>query len=429
MKVLILAGGKGTRMSSLTKNNIPKPMILLNGIPILERIILSFKKNGIKDFILSVNYLHKKIMEYFKDGKKWGVNIEFIIENYPLGSGGSLYYLKDKMQDDFIVCSGDLVLDVDINKIIDFHRKNKALITIVTHPNSHPYDSDLITVDKNNRVLHIKNKFEKRNYYYNNLVSAGLYIVNNKTLKYFNTEKPLNLEHDFINSFIKSHKVFSYKSYEYIKDVGTPERLKMAEKDLQNGIVEKKNAQNKQKAIFIDRDGVINKYKGFINKVSQIELLEKVDEAIRIINSSGYLAIIVSNQPVIARGECSYKEVNEMFKKIETLLGESGAYIDGYYFCPHHPHSGYKGEIKKLKINCNCRKPNIGMLLTAVKDYNLDLSKCIIIGDTNTDVITGKNANIETFRVLCGMTENTIEKPDFVCKNLYDAVNIITSRR
>ena len=429
MKVLILAGGKGTRMSSLTKNNIPKPMILLNGIPILERIILSFKKNGIKNFILSVNYLHKKIMEYFKDGKKWGVNIEFIIENYPLGSGGSLYYLKDKMQDDFIVCSGDLVLDVDINKIIDFHRKNKALITIVTHPNSHPYDSDLITVDKNNRVLHIKNKFEKRNYYYNNLVSAGLYIVNNKTLKYFKTEKPLNLEHDFINSFIKSHKVFSYKSYEYIKDVGTPERLKMAEKDLQNGIVEKKNAQNKQKAIFIDRDGVINKYKGFINKVSQIELLEKVDEAIRIINSSGYLAIIVSNQPVIARGECSYKEVNEMFKKIETLLGESGAYIDGYYFCPHHPHSGYKGEIKKLKINCNCRKPNIGMLLTAVKDYNLDLSKCIIIGDTNTDVITGKNANIETFRVLCGMTENTIEKPDFVCKNLYEAVNIITSRR
>lgn len=427
MKVYILAGGKGSRLSSLTQNNFPKPMILLNDKPLLEHTINFFKNCGINEFIISVGYLHEKIIDYFKDGKGFGVNIEYIIEEEPIGSGGALFFLKNKIDGDFIVCSGDLLFDIDLTKMIKFHNEKEALITMLTHPNNHPFDSDLLFTDNQSRVISINSKNAQRDFYYNNLVNAGIYIVNSKTLKYFETKKMVHLESDFIRHFINTTKnVFSYKTSEYVKDVGTVERFLQGNEDFNNNIVHKKSYKQKQKAIFLDRDGVINEYRGFITNHKDIELIERVPEAIKLINKSEYLAIIVSNQPVIARGDASFDDVDEIFKKIETLLGRQGAFIDGIYYCPHHPDSGYAGEIKSLKIECDCRKPKIGMLLNAVDDFNLDLEKCIIIGDSNRDILTGKNANIKTIRVLSGEQENIKEISDYTFDNLFDAVNHIT---
>ena len=234
------------------------------------------------------------------------------------------------------------------------------------------------------------------------------------------------MEHDFIQSLINDGKrVFSYKSPEYIKDVGTTERFELAEKEIASGLVNKKCLKNKQKAIFIDRDGVINKYKGFIKSASEIELCDKVIDAIKLINKSEYLAIIVSNQPVIARGDSSFEEVEEMFAKIETLLGKEGAYFDGIYYCPHHPHSGYEGEVKHLKIVCDCRKPNIGMIKQAEKDFNINIEESYIIGDTNGDVQTGINAGMPQIKVKSDIVEEEKVAPTMRADSLYDAVNKI----
>lgn len=424
MKAYILAGGKGTRLSTLTKDEIPKPMMKIAGKPILEHTIEKLKNNGILDIIISVGYLHEKIIEYFSDGRKFGVNIRYIIEKEPLGSGGALYYAKEFLDDDFVVCSGDTIFDIDISRMYDFHKKHKSLITLFTHPNSHPFDSDIIITNEKNLVTDINKKNSERNFYYKNNVNAGFFIISSSTLEYFKEPKALSLEHDFINSFIVSGKVFAYKSPEYIRDVGTPERFFQTEKDLQKGLVTQKNLKNTQKAVFLDRDGTINKYKGFITSPNDIELTDTCAEGIKKLNSSEYLSIVISNQPVIARGEATFETVNTCFDKIETLLGASGAFLDGIYYCPHHPHSGFAGEVKSLKIDCDCRKPRLGLINRAIKDFNLDLNKCYIIGDSNVDIMTAKNAGIKCIRVKSDLEEESLDcfaKVD----TLLDAVNII----
>ena len=423
VKALILAGGKGTRLKEITKNLIPKPMAKIAGKPILERAIEQLKTQGIKDIFISVGFLNEKIRDYFGNGEKFVVNIKYIVENEPLGSGGALFFIKNEVNCNLIVCPGDVIFDVDFKRLLDFHEKKGALITLFTHPNLHPYDSDLIITDGNMTITAINKKNSVRDFYYKNLVNAGIFVLSPQTLGFFKELKVVNMEHDFVSHFLESGKVFAYKSSEYVKDVGTAERFTAAEKDLKNGVVAAKNLKNKQKAIFLDRDGTINKYKGFITNIDEIELLPKVSDAIKKINASGYLAVIVSNQPVVARGECTFKQVNQAFDKIETLLGNDGAYIDGVYYCPHHPHSGFSGEVKELKIDCDCRKPKIGMLKAAEKDFNLDLKKCVMIGDGKTDVLTGKNAGIPTVLVKTGIKEETDVSPDYIANDLLQAVD------
>ena len=175
-----------------------------------------------------------------------------------------------------------------------------------------------------------------------------------------------------------------------------------------------------QKAVFLDRDGTINKYVGFLRDIDDFELLPGVAEAVKLINASGYLAIVVTNQPVIARGEVTVPQLQEIHNKMETLLGAEGAYLDAIYYCPHHPHKGYEGEVPELKIDCDCRKPKPGMLLKAAEDFNIDLSQSWMIGDGENDIKAGKAAGCRT--ALIG-TENY--EQDLIAKSLLYAVEQI----
>ncbi len=213
-----------------------------------------------------------------------------------------------------------------------------------------------------------------------------------------------------------------------MKDAGTPERFMKACEEQAKGVWNAKCLKNKQKAIFLDRDGTINVLKGFLTKAEDFELLPTVAEAIKKINSSEYLAIVVTNQPVIARGECTYEELEKIHNKLETLLGRKGAFINDLFFCPHHPHKGYKGEVPELKIDCNCRKPKTGMIVKAADKYNIDLSKSWFVGDTTGDIQTGINAGLKTVLVKTGEAGKDGKYPvkaDFEADNLADAVDII----
>ena len=429
MKAFIMAGGKGTRLVTLTKDLIPKPLVKVVGKPILERTIETLKQNGVDEVYISVNHLAGRIIDYFKDGADFGVKIHYIVENEPLGSGGALYYLKGKVEEDFIVCSGDTIFDIDIAKMVEFHKAKHSKITMLVHPNSHPFDSDLVECSADSRVKRLSFKNSQRDYFYKNLVNAGFFIVEPSCLSFFTTRREVNMEHDFINHFIeRGDSVFAYKSPEYIKDVGTVKRFVDTEQDILNKVPERKNLKNKQRAIFLDRDGTINKYKGYITNADDFELADKVEEAIRKINQSDFLAIVVTNQPVVARGDCTQEELENIFKKMETLLGSSGAYVDGIYYCPHHPNAGFVGEVPELKIDCDCRKPKIGLLTKAQADFNLDLEKCYIVGDSHIDVQTGKNAKIPQVKVKSDLIENKAIEPTFYAENLLDAVDIILEK-
>ncbi len=429
MKAVIMAGGKGTRLSSLTNNEIPKPMVKVLDKPILEHQIETLKEYGIKDFILSVGHLSEKIIEYFGDGKRFGVTIEYIVENEPLGSGGALFFLKNKMTEDFLLLSGDMIFNIDIPRMLNFHKEKDAVVTLLAHPNTHPFDSDLVEYDEDFKVVNLNFKNSNRTVY-KNTVNAGFFIINPIALNYFGESAvKLNLEHDFINSLIKEKKgVYAYISTEYIKDVGTVDRIEKATKDLLCGVVKNKNLKNKQKCVFLDRDGTINEYKGFIRNEDEISLLDGSAEAIKLLNESDYLAVVITNQPVVARGEVSYEKLDKIHAMIETLLGKSGAYIDGLFYCPHHPHKGFDGEIKELKIDCDCRKPKTGLIERAVKKYNIDLSKSYFIGDTFTDVLTGINAGVKTIKLPTAVVEKTAATPNYYCENLLEAVKIILNK-
>lgn len=402
MKVVIMAGGRGTRISELFPD-IPKPMIPVCGIPVLEREISSLKEQGFTDIILTVGYKAESIMQHFGDGRKYGVQIEYFVEKEPLGNAGALFRIKDKLTEDFLLLNADAMFNVDFNRFVKFHKAHNGLVTLFTHPNNHPYDSGLIVANKEKKVEQWLTKEDKRPKYYQNRVNAGLHVINPEALDLKVTTDKVDLDRQVLKPLCSSGKKYCYDSPEYVKDMGTPERYETVCKDFENGTVEARNLKNKQKAIFLDRDGTINKYVGFLRNIEQFELLSGVSEAIRKINQSGYLAVVVTNQPVIARGEVTYTELQEIHNKMETILGKDGAYLDGIYFCPHHPDKGFKGEVKELKINCNCRKPNPGLLLQAASDFNINLEQSWMIGDGKNDIQAGKNAGCKT--VLIGDDE------------------------
>ena len=416
MKVVLMAGGRGTRISELFPD-VPKPLIPIQNMPVLEREIISLREQGFTEIILTVGYMADKIKDYFGDGTRLGVKINYFVEDKPLGNAGALFKLRDKLgNEDFLLLNADAIFEVDFNRMINFHREKKALVTLFTHPNSHPYDSGLIIADNNLSVEHWLTKEDARPQWYKNRVNAGLHVINPKVLDMVGIDTDVigkeidgklvkvDLDRQILKPLCGRGVMYCYDSPEYVKDMGTPERYSMVEKDFKKGIVKFKNLSNKQRAVFLDRDGTVNVYKGFLTNIDEFELIDGVAEAIKKINSSGYLCILVTNQPVIARGEVTYEELEQIHNKLETLLGLQGAYIDGIYYCPHHPHKGYEGEVPELKIDCDCRKPKPGMLYKAAKDFNIDLSKSYMVGDSENDIKAGTLAGCKT--VLVGMTQH-----------------------
>jgi D-glycero-D-manno-heptose 1,7-bisphosphate phosphatase len=396
MKTVIMAGGKGTRAAAIA-DDIPKPMIQICGKPILEYQIECLKKNGMTEIILVVGHLGQYIKDYFDDGSRFGVNISWFTETEPLGTAGALKKIEN-LSEDFILLNGDIIFDIDFSRMIAFHKEKNAQVTLAVHPNSHPFDSALISSDANNQVTGWLNKEDERNWY-RNQVNAGVHILSTDFIKNCPQSKErIDLDRDMLKPSIPAGRIFAYSTPEYIKDMGTPERYAQVSSDIEKGIVQGKNLTVKQKAVFLDRDGTINVFikDRFVIKPELFELIDGAAEAIKKINSCGYLAIVVTNQPVIARGEVDFQTLDLIHMKMETDLGKHGAYVDDLFFCPHHPEKGFKGERSEYKIECDCRKPKPGMIFKAAEKYNIDLAHSYMAGDDMRDINAGKTAGCKT---------------------------------
>lgn len=403
MKAVIMAGGKGTRISSMFPN-IPKPLIPIDGVPVLERQLRSLASQGVHDIIITVGYLYEQIINYFGDGSgvspitgnHFETHISYFIEDEPLGTAGALFKIKDILSDDFFLLNADSVFDIDLSRFFKAHINYGGLATILAHSNRHPFDSGLLIIDDNHSIVKWINKEEKRPLWYFNTVNSGLHILKKSLIDKIQFTKTVDLDRDILRPLAGTGQMFAYRSSEYIEDMGTPERYNIVQMSLKKGIVHLKNLKYKQKAIFLDRDGTINKYVGYLTNLDDFKILPRVAEAIRKINLSEYLAIVVTNQPVVARGEITFDQLDLIHKKMETLLGNENAYLDRIYYCPHHPDKGFKGEIAELKIECDCRKPKLGMLLEAQRDFNIDFSSSWVIGDDARDIEMGIKAGCHT---------------------------------
>jgi len=425
-----MAGGRGTRISSVAAD-IPKPMIRVGAKPVLEHEIECLREQGITELILTVSHLRACIMDYFGDGsavspvtgRPFGVHITYFIEEEPLGTAGALFRMRDRLTEDFLLLNADALFNVDFDRFLRAHKAHGGLATLLTHPNSHPYDSGLIVADSDGAVLRWLAKEDPRPAYYQNRVNAGLHILSPELLAHDPGTPKVDLDRQILKPLAGTGRMFCYDSPEYVKDMGTPERYAAVCEDECRGRIRARNLRNPQRAIFLDRDGTINRYVGFLRDINDFELLPGAAEAIRRINAAGYLAIVATNQPVIARGEVTEPQLREIHNKMETLLGAEGAYLDGLYYCPHHPHRGFPGEVAALKIDCDCRKPKPGLLLRAAADLNIDLRGSWMIGDSENDVAAGLAAGCHTVRI--GEAGGAAE---LRADSLQDAVEAILSR-
>ncbi len=184
-----------------------------------------------------------------------------------------------------------------------------------------------------------------------------------------------------------------------------------------------------QKAVFLDRDGTVTQEVGYVNHVERLKLLPGAAAAIANLNRAGILAILATNQAGVARGYFPEELVVEVHKRLENLLAAEGAHLDAIYYCPHHPSVGPP----PYRQNCQCRKPEPGMLLMAAKKFNLDLNQCFMIGDKITDSLTGQRVGAKGIMVLTGYGRGEYiyqrsewkEEPDFIAPDLGGAVDWI----
>lgn len=466
-QLVILAGGKGTRLKERL-GDLPKPMIPIAGKPLLEHQVELAKKFGFTDLIFFVHYRADLIEKHFGDGKNFGVRIEYVLEKEPLGTAGAVLAGFEKLAERFVVLYGDTMVNVDLQRIWNAHENcgtgvppvstltgkmsvplKPADATLLLHPNDHPFDSDLVEINSESLVTAFHNRPHAENVWRQNLVNAGLYVLEKSALKSFHhmqyemCKSPwvLDFGKDIFPRMIRFNRkkfprtgrnLLGYNSPEFIKDIGTPERYDKICAQFENGIVQKSSLATPQRAIFLDRDGTLNADTDCLRRADELELLPGVAEAVHELNQAGWRTVVVTNQPVIAKGFCDEVELQRIHNKLESLLGRGHAFLDRIYFCPHHPEKGFAGERADLKIDCDCRKPKTGMIKKAVADLNIDLKQSWFIGDTTTDVQTAKNAGLKSILVRTGAGGRDGKfsaTPDFVFDTLAEAVDFIVRKK
>ncbi len=189
-------------------------------------------------------------------------------------------------------------------------------------------------------------------------------------------------------------------------------------------MVAAKSLSKTRGAAFLDRDGTIIRQVELMREVGQMRLLPGAAEAIRLFNQKEIPVLIVTNQPVVARGICTEDEVSLIHDELKRRLWSKGAHIDAIYFCPHHPNA----TVERYRVKCRCRKPGIGMFLRAEREQSIDLKRSVMIGDTTQDMLAGSRAGTRTILVKTGHGGRDPWQfgctPDWTSRNLLDAARL-----
>jgi D,D-heptose 1,7-bisphosphate phosphatase len=427
--VAILAGGQGTRLRDRT-GQLPKPLVPLRGRALLEYQLDLCRRHGFHHVLLLVHYEHEAIRDHFGDGSRFGITLGYEIEHTPRGTAGALRDALPRLADVFLVIYGDTYLDVDLRRLWEAHASTPGDATLFLHPNDHPQDSDLVEVDDRDIVTAIRPYPRPAGVAARNLVNAALYVMQRSGLDAaIPAAGRVDLARDTFPRMLETGAIVrGYRSPEYIKDVGTPGRLDQVEDDIQAGLPERLSGHEPRRAVFLDRDGTLNKEVEYLTRPEELELLDGTAEAVRRLNRTGYLAVVVTNQSVVARGDVTLAGLDRIHAQLEHLLGNGHAYLDRIYACPHHPDRGFPGEVVELKILCDCRKPATGSIDAACRDLMIGRSGSWLIGDTTSDMETGRRANLRTVLVRTGHAGQDGRfpfNPDYVVTDLAAAVGWI----
>lgn len=411
MQVVLQSGGLGTRLYPLTKNK-PKCFLDIKG-----KSIFSFQYDNLKKYNLHKNLLiisNDKHVPYFKkffENKKFKPKI--ISEKYGLGSGGSLKKNFENLENKFIL----IYLDIFFSQINfkKFLNTNKNQNKIFSHISTHRDDSDLIDVNKDNQIIQIYNKNNNKKSLSRTSIS-GIFLLH-KSLFHKIKIKKFDLTKLIIKQ-IRKTTFYSYFTNENFNDFGTKERYKK--------LIKNYNKNLKNFSIILDRDGTILSENTFLNSERKIRFYSQFIDFLRVLKDKKIILVCITNQPGIAKGFIKDQKVNKIHNSLNRkLFKKLGLAFDRFYYCPHHPDSGFKGEIKKLKIKCQCRKPNSELFLKAINDYDLDKNFIINIGNSFSDIQAGMRSGVKNNFLINHKIKKKDKKKNYTVLNFKDLIKEI----
>lgn len=375
---VILVGGKGTRLKKLT-NKTPKPLLEINNRAFLDILISFIFKSNIKKIILLCSHLSDEFYKKYNSRNILGKKIILIKEEKKSGTGGALYYLKRKLKKNFLLFNGDSIVNININKFIEYSKKNKkSLINLLLVKNKYYKSNNLLSslfINKQNLVQFKQNQ---------KWMNGGIYYINKRIIQ--NLRKGIySFEKKILKNYIDKNQVYGLKTNKPFLDIGTPKSFKKSKKFLKKNFTER--------VILLDRDGVINKDYGYVNKIKNFKILQGVEKAIRYANLKGYHVLCITNQSGIGRGYYTEKDLLNLHSYLNKKLNKKSCIIEKFYFCPHHPEFG----VAKYKKKCFFRKPNPGMILKAIDEFNIKKKNCFMIGDQISDYTAAKKARIKFY--------------------------------
>jgi mannose-1-phosphate guanylyltransferase len=234
MKALFLAGGMGTRLKPLT-DELPKPMVPIMNRPLLERSMANLRKSGINDIVISTCYKSKYIKEYFGDGRQFGLKIEYVSEDIPLGTGGAIKKTGHLYDDTFLVFNADILCNMDFKALIKMHKSMSADVTIAVTQVDNPGAYGVIEYDKDDYAVSFTEK-TKADEIKSNYINAGVYVIEPSVLREIPENRPVSVEREIFPVLLrKGYKVAVYKGCKYWMDIGTPEKYLQTHRDILTG--------------------------------------------------------------------------------------------------------------------------------------------------------------------------------------------------
>lgn len=364
-QAVIFAGGYGKRLAPFTDTS-PKPMYPIAEKPYVEHLILQVKDFGIRDVVFLLGYLPKKIMDYLGNGDRYGMRFRYVVTNVEYETQKRILAAKELLEEQFLMMYCDNYCPIDIQKLMTDAENHGALIQITAYANKDWYTKNNLKIAENGCVLSYDKKRTLPNL---SGVDIGYAILDKKVLELTNGNND-NFEAVVYPKVVAQGRMYATVTEHRYYSIGSFERIALAEEFFKQ-----------KKFVFLDRDGTLNvrpPKAHYVERPEEFIWLSDAIEAVKQLNDAGYLVILISNQPGIARGRLTEEMLQRIHHKMILDLANAGAYIDKIYYCPHNWDEG-----------CECRKPKPGMLYQAQKDFSLNLRTGYLIGDDERDIEAG----------------------------------------
>jgi len=390
---VILAGGRGTRS---VDPNTAKIAQQIGGKTLLQWHLELLSESSIHETLLVTAHLAEQVQSLADRTQVPNVQLQVLHESDPRGTFPALRVaIQESDADRFLVILGDIWTSFPIDDFLAAWEASTLPVAAIIHPSLHPQDSDAVVPQPDGSVRVVPK--EERNESTRNMSATGVFAFTREYVA--NATSFTDIGSNVLQAAAESDQLFPYVSSHYFKDTGTPDRLQGARDDWASGAFARRGNTAARPALLLDRDGVLNPALPEVYRSDDLSLIDGVAQEISRANSQGIPVLVATNQPGLAKGFMTFNEHEAIRARLDALLMEHRAFIDDYAFCPHHPESGFAGEVPALKVRCSCRKPEPGLLKDLLETHRLDHRRSVMVGDSDRDEQAAEAAHVAFQRV------------------------------